>query len=181
MAGLRDLIFLSLKYIPGPLTSRSQISCSRSRVPRGTDLSERPGARDLAPGSHRQGALEPPEPRSGRVRSAAMAPVGKKRQTARGTAGRTQARKPHRSPPQRAPPNTQTWTCGRRSGSAASQGSGFRCYLRHLRASHSPAAVCGSGCTSGASPKGEGRKEKKKVWHEPGCFTTAGFLPSCIF
>lgn len=32
----------------------------------------------------------------------------------------------------------QTWTSGRRSGSAASPGSGFRCCLRHLRASLRP-------------------------------------------
>lgn len=62
------------------------VPCSRSRVPRGTDLSERPGARDLAPGSHRLGALGPPERRSGRVRSAAMAPAGKGRRQA-GAAG----------------------------------------------------------------------------------------------
>ncbi|KAL0606239.1 hypothetical protein AAY473_022838 [Plecturocebus cupreus] len=59
------------------------VPCSRNRVPRGTDLSERPGARDLAPGSQLLGALRPPEPRSGQVRSAAMAPVGRKRQTAK--------------------------------------------------------------------------------------------------
>jgi hypothetical protein len=62
------------------------VPCSWSRVPRGTDLSERPGARDLAPGSHRLGALGPPERRSGRVRSTAMAPAGKGRKQA-GAAG----------------------------------------------------------------------------------------------
>lgn len=75
----------------------SQVPCSRSHVPRGTDLSERPGARDLAPGSHRLGALGPPEPRSGRVRSAAMAPARKERQTARDAAGQ-QRRGRQRSP-----------------------------------------------------------------------------------
>lgn len=68
-------------------STRSSLSGSRSRVPRGTDLSERPGARDLARGSHRLGALGPTEPRSGRVRSAAMASAGRKRPMARGAVG----------------------------------------------------------------------------------------------
>lgn len=110
--------------------------CSRSRVPRGTDLSERPGARDLAPGSHRLGALGPPERRSGRVRSAAMAPAGRGRRQAE-AAGQQRRRRPGSlpSPARPGPQRIQTWTCGRCSRSAASQGSGFRCCLRHLRAS----------------------------------------------
>lgn len=115
---------------------RSQVPGSRSRVPRGTDLSERPGAWDLARGSHRLGALGPPEPRSGRVRSTAMAPAGRKRQTAGGAAGQ-QRRGRLKTPPHPGPASytEQTWTSGRRSPSATSKGSGFRCCLRHLRAS----------------------------------------------
>lgn len=60
---------------------------------RATDLSERPGARDLAPGSHRLGALGPPERRSGRVRSAAMAPAGRGRRQAE-AAGQQRHRRP---------------------------------------------------------------------------------------
>lgn len=75
-----------------PLVAPS-VPCSRSRVPRGTDLSERPGARDLAPGSHRLGALGPPERRSGRVRSAAMAPAGRGRRQAK-AAGQQRRRRP---------------------------------------------------------------------------------------
>ena len=70
---------------------RSQVPGSRSRVPRGTDLSERPGARDLAPGSHRLGALGPSQPRSGRVRSTAMAPVGRKETNGRRRGGSAEA------------------------------------------------------------------------------------------
>lgn len=69
------------------------VPSSWSRVPRGTDLSERPGARDLAPGSHRLGALGPPERRSGRVRSAAMAPAGRGRRQV-GAAGQQRRRRP---------------------------------------------------------------------------------------
>lgn len=65
-----------------PQGSREQ--GARSLVPRDTDLSERPGARDLAPGSHRLGALGPSQPRNGRVRSVAMAPIGTQRETIRG-------------------------------------------------------------------------------------------------
>lgn len=105
------------------------VPCSRSRVPRGTDLSERPGARDLAPGSHRLGALGPPERRSGRVRSAAMAPAGKGRRQA-GAAGQQRRGRwgVQPSPARPGQSQIQTWTYGRCSGSAASQGSGFRCY-----------------------------------------------------
>ncbi|KAG8518850.1 hypothetical protein J0S82_012476 [Galemys pyrenaicus] len=62
-------------------------------------MSERPGARDLAPRSHRLGALGPPEIRSGRVRSAAMAPAETERRTAgEGTSQPKRGRKRTRSP-----------------------------------------------------------------------------------
>lgn len=110
------------------------VPCSRSRVPRGTDLSERPGARDLAPGSHRLGALGPPERRSGRVRSAAMAPAGRGRRQAEGVGQQRRGRPGSLPNPARPRAHTDLdlrpllW-------SATSQGSGFRCCLRHLRAS----------------------------------------------
>lgn len=54
------------------------------------------------------------------------------------------------------PPHIQTWTSGRRSGSATSQGSGFRCCLRHLRASLRPRRPADAGALPAPASGGSG-------------------------
>ncbi|XP_058999095.1 beta-1,3-galactosyltransferase 9 [Mustela lutreola] len=124
------------RSIPSTRVRSSQVPRFQSRVPRSTDLSERPGAQDLEPGSHRLGALGPPEPRSGRVRSAAMAPAEKDK--------RPEARLVSRDLDQRPPLGVCNLTGER---------------LPVLPASSPrvppPAAPSGRGCTSGPGLRGK--------------------------
>lgn len=133
------------------------VPCSQGRVPRGTDLSERPGARDLAPGSHRLGALGPPERRSGRVRSAAMAPAGKRRRQARAAGQQRRGRWRFLPSPARPIANTDLdlrpllWV-------RSLTGERLPVLLRHLRASLRRPAPGGSASTSGSCPAVRGKQ-----------------------
>ena len=116
--------------LPGPLLPEP---CSArhwpERAPRG------PGPRaGLTPTRRARAARASQRP--GPLRSHGACSERKANSPRRG--GSAEARAPNNPLRDPAPPSTQTWTGGRRSGSAASQGSGFRCCLRHLRASLHP-------------------------------------------